>query len=137
MSQLGRAAALKTSDKLSVYEKLNANYYETKLQYPTKPKKPSTTIDISTASDDDVFQARLALGDYNSAVAKYDADLKRFRDDEARLHQEFRDDLEREFGMKGHPKADLLYSKASDRGYDEGGRYEVYQAYLDLIDLVR
>ena len=54
----------------------------------------------------------------------------------ARLEALFRSDLEDEHGMKGHPKADLLFSKAWSMGHSSGYG-EVANYYDDLVDLVK
>jgi hypothetical protein len=48
---------------------------------------------------------------------------------------QFKADLEAEYGMVGHPKADKLYAKAWDMGHSSGLN-EVMYYYDDLSELV-
>jgi len=54
----------------------------------------------------------------------------------ARLEALFRSDLEDEHDMKGHPKANMLFSKAWSLGHS-AGYSEVANYYDDLVDLVK
>ena len=59
-----------------------------------------------------------------------------YNDDVRRLEKEFKAALEDDNGMTGHPKADILFSKAWDHGH-ANGYAEVITCYDDLIDLVK
>lgn len=124
------------AEKKSLYAKLSEDYYKTKLPYPTKPKMPKTTVDLATAKDEDVVAVRAAMAKYTEAEAAYVAARKAYNEDEARLDDEFRADLEEENGMTGHPKAPLLYGKAYERGHS-GGHDNVRSEYEDLVELVK
>jgi hypothetical protein len=52
-----------------------------------------------------------------------------------RLHDLFKADLEKEYGVTDNPKKDLLYSKAYDAGHS-GGFSEIENSYSDLVDLI-
>ena len=56
--------------------------------------------------------------------------------EEQRLYLEFTEDIAREFGVHGNPKADLLFSIAWEFGHS-AGYSEVYGYYGDLVDLIR
>jgi hypothetical protein len=45
---------------------------------------------------------------------------RRYREEEGRLAGLFHDDLLAELGLTDHPKADLLYSMAWERGHSSG-----------------
>jgi hypothetical protein len=66
---------------------------------------------------------------YRAATQAYGAET-------ARLETKFRDDLEEEYDMVGHPKADILFSKAWQMGHS-AGYGEVASYYDELYDLVR
>jgi hypothetical protein len=65
----------------------------------------------------------------------YKSARKRYNDEEIRLDQLFKFDLEEEYGTSGHPKADLLYTKAWERGHSSG-LSEVAGVYSDLSELL-
>jgi hypothetical protein len=52
-----------------------------------------------------------------------------------RLEANFRKDLEHEYGMTGHTKADTLWRLAYERGHS-GGYHEIYNEYDDLSVLI-
>jgi len=60
----------------------------------------------------------------------------KLRKADSRATAQFRKDLEEVTGMKGQPKADMLWIKAWNMGHS-AGLYEVMNVYFDLIDLVR
>lgn len=57
------------------------------------------------------------------------------RAEEARLDEMFRADLERQYGLTGHPKADKVFSLAYERGHS-GGREQVANEYSELAELL-
>lgn len=66
---------------------------------------------------------------YRAATQAYGAET-------VRLEKQFRSDLEDEHDMKGHPKANMLFSKAWSLGHS-AGYSEVANYYDDLVDLVK
>ncbi|CAM6054528.1 unnamed protein product [Sphagnum tenellum] len=81
------------------------------------------------------IQLKIATCDYKSKVPYSKATRAEYRADTRRLINEFRVDLENEFGLTNHPKAELLFEKAWDRGH-AGGFQEVYHHYDDLSELL-
>jgi hypothetical protein len=65
-----------------------------------------------------------------------EAQHKLYRQESQKIRDRFRSDLEADYGLKGHPKADLLWSLAWGRGHGEG-YYQVYLEYDELSGLVR
>jgi hypothetical protein len=43
---------------------------------------------------------------------------------------------EEEFGISGHPKADLLFNLAWEFGHSHGYN-DVYSYYIDMVDLIK
>lgn len=77
-----------------------------------------------------VKQEVLAEEAFEKAKKEYNEEIqKRFT--------EFKQDLEKEFGVEGNPKADLLFAKAWEFGDSNGGYSEAYNYYEDLVDLIR
>ena len=59
---------------------------------------------------------------------------RRYREEQAR-HEAFRQSLEHEYGLVGHPKAQKLWNLAWDRGHSQG--YDFVKAvYDELSELV-
>ena len=65
----------------------------------------------------------------------YYAARDEWQSEQARLEAEFREELFRDLKIADHPKRDLLFQKAWDRGH-ASGYAEVYNVALDLVDLI-
>jgi hypothetical protein len=117
---------------MTVWEKLEANAYRNPEPYPQAPRKPRLNVKATPTE----------VRAYADELEAYDATMKTHRECMAAYHArsaaleaEFRHDLEVEFLMVGHPKADLLYGKAYEMGH-AGGMQEVANYYGDLVELV-
>ena len=55
--------------------------------------------------------------------------------EESWIYEEFKRDLFEELGIENHPKRQLLFEKAWERGHSSGYS-EVYNVALDLVDLI-
>lgn len=108
------------------------SYYKNTVAYPTAPRKP--TLKTGPAASEarryadlmDVYEADMII--YREALAVYN---KR----NAELHAEFKADLIENAGLTGHPKTELLFSKAWDHGHAQGyGSVEYW--FNDLAELV-
>lgn len=117
---------------MNVWEKLEANAYRNPEPYPQAPRKPRLNVKATPAE----------VRAYADELEAYDAAMKTHREWVAAYHArsvaleaEFRHDLEVTFDMVGHPKADLLYSKAWQMGH-AAGLLEVANYYSDLVELV-
>jgi hypothetical protein len=119
------------------YQKCVDGDYETKLPRLAKPMLPEIldkkSIDL-TSEDLDLLRSIKAKWE-EDCDAEFNARRAR-RQDEQRLRSQFREDLEAEYEMTGHRKADLLFAKAWDRGHS-AGMAEVALAYDDLWELVK
>ena len=74
------------------------------------------------------------------AILKYIEAREAYRKKGQVLIRQLRTDLEKEFNMKGHPKAANLWNKAWDLGHGKGGGEgsleEIYWYYDYLSDLL-
>lgn len=59
-----------------------------------------------------------------------------YREDEQRLVRVFKEDLEKEFEVEGHPRSEKLFELAWDYGHSSG-LSEVLNYYSDLVDLIK
>lgn len=115
-----------------VWTKINNGAYNNYDPYPQRPRKPVLASKATPAQ----------IRDYADQLEAYELELKSYRDLQAAynartaaLEAEFQHDLETYYGMKGHPKADLLYSKSWEQGHS-AGLSDVAAVYADLVDLV-
>lgn len=121
----------------SVCDKIRCGDYETKLLYPERPREAARIV-TPTAKHGN---AKLAAAfkaieeDYEKKKALFKSELETYRKDVSRLEEEFVKDLAEEAGVAENPKANLLFSKAWDRGH-ASGRHEVYSVYMDLVELI-
>lgn len=121
---------------MSIKDNICAGEYESKVQWPQRPVMPEVFQKrVKDISADDLTQAA-------EAKARYDIDIKAYEEQKLQYWQSERDgiarlrvDLEQEYGMSGHPKADLLWHKAWEQGHS-CGLYDVTQCYDDLSELV-
>lgn len=118
---------------MSVWEKLEANAYRNPEPYPQTPRKPRLAVNATPAEVRDYADQ---LEAYDEAMKHHRALLAAYYARAAALEAEFRHDLEVEYHMVGHDKADLLYSKAYELGHS-GGIQEVANCYSDLVELVK
>ncbi len=126
------------TDYRDVSTKILDKEYVCKLPYGTKPVKPCGKVDLATAVDADAeFAAvKAALAKYEADMATYKATRDAYNAENSRLQTKFREDVEAENGMTDHPKRDLLWSKAWERGHSSGFS-DVLSAYDDLVELVK
>ena len=66
----------------------------------------------------------------------YNAALLMYFSAEQSLQDEFKEDLFEECGVTKNPKAELLFSKAWNRGH-AGGFGDVHSIFHDLVDLIK
>lgn len=120
---------------MDVWEKLETNAYRNPDPMPQKPRKPMLTF-ATVESSTQVREYADRLDEYEILMKSHREVMASYNARSAALEAEFRHDLEVYFGMVGHPKADLLYHKAYERGHS-GGMQEVANHYSDLVDLVK
>jgi hypothetical protein len=92
----------------SIQQKINEDYYRTKLEYPRRGKEDPN---------------REAL-------------IKAWKEDRCRLEAEFKRDLLDDLGMTDHPKADHLYDLAYQYGH-ASGYSEIYNYADELAELLK
>jgi hypothetical protein len=68
--------------------------------------------------------------------AARDAERRAARLEEERKVADFRDQLERSYGVEKHPKRDLLWAKAWELGHSSGLE-DVEFYYADLVELIK
>jgi hypothetical protein len=106
--------------------------YKNNMPYPSRPKKP--VLKDQTPAAARAYADELEA--YAEDVKQYEEERRAYGAESARLEAKFRDDLEAEHDTKGHPKADMLYSMAYDRGHS-AGMSEVANYYDELSQLIK
>lgn len=117
---------------MSVQDNINNGVYTNKTVWPKTPVKP--TLDRKGGADaaDDYAKK---LREYEKAMPAYREARDAYRAEDNRLTQQFRADLEAEYGLTGHPKADKLWNLAWEEGHSSGLN-EVYLCYDRFSELV-
>lgn len=75
-----------------------------------------------------LFEQDILNEEYRAAVSAYNQIT-------AEKGEQFRKDLFEEFGVTGHPQADIVYRKAWDHGHS-AGYSEVYNVFADLVEII-
>lgn len=133
----------------SIASKISDGDYENKSAYPVKEKYTTYfvyfkgSIIANGVSHENTTQSERAswhtLGytvepvfDQESFTSARNA----YGNERQQLSAQFKADLEDDNGVVGNPKADMLYSKADERGRS-GGYYDIMNAYEDMVDLIK
>lgn len=124
---------------MDVLLKLQNGEYEVRLSYPVQPKASPILFKFGRelTAEEAAQLPELHLA-YTQAREEHKRQLAAWRQEENRLRAMFRSDLEQEFKMRGHPKADALWNLAVDYGKGSGdsGYRAVYSYYSELVDLL-
>lgn len=121
----------------STYQKYIDGAYKNTLEYPARPTEPSV---LRKRAKDLTSEELASLAEitraYDDAKAAYEADRRAYGAESGRLNALLQADLEAEYGVTGHPKAELLWSKAYDRGHGSG-MGDVINVWTDLVELIQ
>lgn len=121
---------------MSMSANINAGKYKNTLPNPSKPEIPAVLKKrASELTADELSSLMKVKADHEAAIEAMNKARIAYRDEDARLEALFRSDMEAEYGMVGHPKADMLYSKADELGHS-GGFSEIHNYYSELVELV-
>ena len=121
---------------MSTYQKFIDGVYTNGAPYPVKPVEPSVLRKRARDLTNDELATLVEVTSiYDDAKLAYDEARRAHNAESGRLTALLQADLEAEYGVTGHPKAELLWSKAYDRGHS-GGMGEVINVWTDLVDLI-
>ena len=81
-------------------------------------------------------EEKIENGDYRPKTRWSPGNRTAYNAEIEAIRQTFRADLEAEYGVTGHPKAELLWTIAWDRGHADG-LGPVYAAYDTLVELIK
>lgn len=116
---------------------MDFDLYKNKNPYPIKPKKPEGwNRKISEVNESEIAGLTISLREYNAAMEKYYEEEREYREETSRLYQKFKDDLFKENGVTGNPKAQMAYDMAYDRGHSSGLEEVVYY-FEELVELIK
>lgn len=119
-----------------MYQDIVYGKYKSKLPYPVKPRKPSTNVDVATASDADIATLRKSITDFEDAEKSYKKAMADYRSEEARLTEQFKADLFAYFEVTNNSRAELCYQKSWERE-SGSGLQEVFSCFEDLVELIK
>ena len=122
---------------MGVYQAVQDGEYKNSLPYPERVKEPAVLRKSARdLTDDEVASLAAVKAQYVADVEAHERAKYAYRQEEGRLFAKFRADLEAEYGLVGHPKADALFNRAWEQGHSAGFG-EVATIYDDLVELVR
>jgi len=107
----------------NIFERIARGEFYLDEPYPEKPDDLDESADIV-----DILERTDVDADYRQAVAEY-------REKQKLLLRRFREALEAECGMVGHPKANKVYALAWEYMHRRG-LVDVASMYYDLAELV-
>ena len=111
---------------------LTNGYYANYMEYPKRPTKP---ILGRNATSDDALQYAEELKKWEKEILIHKVEMEKWNAENNRVHAEFRADATEYAGLKDHPKADAVWSKAWEHGHSSGFS-EVLYWLEDLAELV-
>lgn len=124
--------------ELTFQEKLAGDYYKNKLPYPEYRPKPDILrkkVDALNLSEAAFAAIQQAKADYQAACAGDEPMKAAYKAEDARLQQEFFDDLHEYHGVDPeHPFIRLIWSKAWEHGHSSGYPTNVAYWFEDLMD---
>ena len=121
---------------MSVQEKINNDEYKSTLPRAERPKEPLVLRkSAKELTKNDAIILPIVTESYETKMRAFHEIGAARKEDTQRLQKLFRHDLEEEFGTTGHPKADLLYTKAIESGLSNGLDCVLWH-YDDLSELL-
>jgi hypothetical protein len=112
--------------EMDVFELIASGKYENTVPYSIN----NVPLDEENMTGRQVREAK----EERARIAK--EQKQKYREEEARLHEVFRADLEKYFGTKDNPKAGKLFEICWSRGHS-GGYAEVANHYAELVELIQ
>jgi hypothetical protein len=105
--------------------------------YPFRVKEPAILRkSAKELSDAEIASIPEVRAQYAADKAAYEEAKTVYQTQASACENAFVDALHEYHGMTGHPKADLLYSKAYSLGHS-AGKEEIASYYDDLVELVK
>lgn len=122
---------------MNIYEKIQANEYTTKLDYPKKPTRPHPSAYPSTPF---VLRAYAdALEAHDIAMQSYRAEMEAYQTDQCYLNEQFKADAINDvFGddaQRFPSTVEKMWAIAYDRGHSSGNS-EIYNCLLNYSDVL-
>jgi len=117
---------------MTVQENINNGVYNNTMEYPKAPAKP-VLAKSATPAEIRAYADFIEL--YDTAYDVYKSNRVAYNAETTAKRNQFRTDLEAEYGTTGHPKANLLWDMAWENG-SSSGLNEVLNWYDRLSDLV-
>lgn len=122
---------------MNIYEKIQANEYTTKLDYPTKPPKPNRMAYQDTAGGVRAYAD--ALDAHEAAMQPYRVAIAVYQADQLRLNEQFKADAINDvFGddaQRFPATVEKMWATAYDRGHSSGNS-EIYNCLLNYSDVI-
>lgn len=113
---------------------MDVKKYENQKAYPRSARRPVFPGPRATAEEAETYAEQLKT--YEAAQREVEELRAAHHAETDRLHTMFKADLLEELDLTRHPKADLLFAKAWDRGHSCGLQGVVDEAYelAELLD---
>lgn len=105
-------------------------------RWPARPARPFAVAKplFDNPKDHERYEKNAAA--YEAELTEFHKRLSQYNVECQRIDKLFREELEYEFKMVGHPKADLLYRLAHERGVFSG-KEEIALCYGEFYELLK
>lgn len=121
---------------LSMYERIAAGEFKTKLIFPTKPKRPAVlNKKVSEVTDEEFASLTETVKAYDAALEQYDAEYKAYTQDQSRLYQLFETEALKDVGLAGHEAERRAWDYAYEQGHSSGCS-EIYNHLQEIAYVV-
>lgn len=139
MNAITRSAAMGNADDIwmTLRDRIRRGDFRPNVEIIASPPTPELLQKpVAKMSDPEFQQLAQVRSDWERACAKARKSLRDHQRATENGVEAFKEGLEREYGMTGHPKADLLFDKAWMARHEDGFE-SVMDWYADMLDLLK
>jgi hypothetical protein len=121
--------------KIDMDEKIRIGVYANTKEYPKHPSFKCSQCDLPLGRLCKFCSDCGTATNFAEQEVEYNRKRNEYYNADSEIYDQFKEDALAEIGLIGHPKADILFSKAYERGHSSGYS-EVWYYMQDLAELV-
>lgn len=121
---------------MKVLDKLKNGDYESKIQ-PMRPGSRPIPVYGCMPTATEVQEFADSLRRYEAKQAEYLKARTTLLDDQSKLSNQFKSDLNEEHGVQLNPKLDELWELVYEYTPNLGSKVDVYNTYVDFVELIK
>lgn len=112
---------------MSMIDRIRAGEFKTKLPYPERPVLLGHRRPVADFSPDELREMADLKEAYLFSLTVWESEKEAYRQDEQRLMALFKVEALAEAGLTDHPRAEVVWDKAWNRGHSEGLESVMYE----------